>query len=1228
MLSIGRIGAGDGYKYLTSQVASQDAPRRGERLLGYYERTGHPAGIWVGEQAARFDLSGLVTEEPMEHLFGHCSHPTETLRTSTGATVLDASCAEVHVPLGRRMAQYRSIEERIRARVEAMNQSPSADDREALASAETLKGQSQAVTGFDLTFSAPKSVSILWALCGDDVRDELRAAHEAAWREALWWIETEVAATRLGRAGVAQVDVHGVCAAAFEHWYDRAGDPQLHTHMAVSAIVETLDGRWRRLDSRALYRSAAAAGERYTAKLMAEATDRLGLQWRHRRSGRSDTLLPEIDGVDDEMIAEFSPRSAQVKANLARLVGEYKDRHGYSPDRATTARLAQEAVMEGRPHSQQRCWEDERIRWLERAGRSLEVDPVCVADVLRSRTVEAAADQDKETRPLLEEAVTDVLLRLEEHGATWSARDVQRQSTAVLRELGVVDVDLAAKVAADVISDARSIPIRASEPGGDVPTLLCRRSGESVFDRAGEERFTSVAVIEAEARLAALGGAFVTAHYADWTDGALGRGCEELGEQIRQARPRLYEHPQGTARKVVEAYLMELIEGHAAMTIERARRRCGHATVTVDLDDLSEDQATAVIRLAEWSRPLDTLIGPAGSGKTTVLDTLVKAWRKMDRDVVVLGPTAIAAGVIGEAVGEQGDTLDAALARWERGDDLPSEGALVLIDEASMATSPKLSRVIEIALINGAVVRCVGDPRQLKAVGAGGGLSILADAVQGPELGNLHRFREKWEGPATLRLRSGDPEVVVDYERHGRVTEGLEPDAVETLYRTWKASPSGPHGTLMIASDNEAARTLNERSRAERVATREVEDGGLQLVDGSICGVGDVIVTRRNDRTIPTGRKAGGGGYVRNRDRWIVTERSDDGNLTVRHVKTGAQAVLPSAYVAEHVELSYAVTGHGAQGLTVEVAHALIRPTDTRQYAYVAMTRGRELNHAHVVTGQLRDEPTGYEPEMTARSVLAQVLANDEPVSARDHARVAVDRADDLFEIVSRYRYAQTEEMLTRVRPALAGLGAPDLLDHPDGWILRQALEVAEDRGFDSAELVRSCRANGAVEELATQVQRACWSGTTPAGERVRPQPLVGGLVPAPGSYVDADVASYLKRLGGTIVERRTATEKQILQGVVPSWALRWAPPPDDPELTSHWAADVAQVAVWRGAQRIVDDEDLLGPSLPPGHRDAPARATAVVAASQITNTPELTDRSREEDLKPKQNPRPDYGLV
>ena len=99
MLSIGRIGAGDGYRYLTDQVATQDAPRQGERLLSYYERTGYPAGTWTGRQAEALGLAGTVGEEAMESLFGHCCDPR------TGEA------------LGRRLAVYRSADERVAERL-------------------------------------------------------------------------------------------------------------------------------------------------------------------------------------------------------------------------------------------------------------------------------------------------------------------------------------------------------------------------------------------------------------------------------------------------------------------------------------------------------------------------------------------------------------------------------------------------------------------------------------------------------------------------------------------------------------------------------------------------------------------------------------------------------------------------------------------------------------------------------------------------------------------------------------------------------------------------------------------------------------------------------------------------------------------------------------------------------------------------------------------------------
>jgi len=125
--------------------------------------------------------------------------------------------------------------------------------------------------------------------------------------------------------------VGGVTVAAFEHWFNRAGDPQLPTHLAVSTMVRASgSGRWRRLDGRAMYRASASVGERYTGSLLARLCDELGVGVRHRQ-GRGDRALPELEGIGDRLIEVFSPRTAHVDANLARLVGEYVDAHGLRP---------------------------------------------------------------------------------------------------------------------------------------------------------------------------------------------------------------------------------------------------------------------------------------------------------------------------------------------------------------------------------------------------------------------------------------------------------------------------------------------------------------------------------------------------------------------------------------------------------------------------------------------------------------------------------------------------------------------------------------------------------------------------------------------------------------------------------------------------------------------------------------------------------------------------------
>src|SRR5205823_452243 len=135
---------------------------------------------------------------------------------------------------------------------------------------EAIGRANRRLPGYDLTFSAPKSVSLLYGLGSATVSAEVVAAHEAAVDAALGYLEREAAVVRRGTDGVHQLAARGLIAAAFRHRTSRAGDPQLHTHVLVANAAQGPDGRFGALDGRLLYRHQRVAGALYQAQLRAE----------------------------------------------------------------------------------------------------------------------------------------------------------------------------------------------------------------------------------------------------------------------------------------------------------------------------------------------------------------------------------------------------------------------------------------------------------------------------------------------------------------------------------------------------------------------------------------------------------------------------------------------------------------------------------------------------------------------------------------------------------------------------------------------------------------------------------------------------------------------------------------------------------------------------------------------------------------------------------------------
>jgi conjugative relaxase-like TrwC/TraI family protein len=206
------------------------------------------------------------------------------------------------------------------------------------------------VAGIDLTFRAPKSVSVLWAVGPEDLGDGLRAAHDAAVREALGYLEREACWARRGAGGKVQVPGGGFVGAAFTHRASRAGDPLLHTHVVVGNLTQGPDGRWTALDARHLYRQAKTAGYLYQAVLRVEITERTGLDWNPVEHGVAD-----LAAVPREVVEHFSQRRREILEHMAE--------HG-----GRSAASAQVAALETRRAKDEPPLTRQRAEWRARAA--------------------------------------------------------------------------------------------------------------------------------------------------------------------------------------------------------------------------------------------------------------------------------------------------------------------------------------------------------------------------------------------------------------------------------------------------------------------------------------------------------------------------------------------------------------------------------------------------------------------------------------------------------------------------------------------------------------------------------------------------------------------------------------------------------------------------------------------------------------------------------------------
>ena len=272
----------------------------------------------------------------------------------------------------------------------------------------------------------------------------------------------------------------------------------------------------------------------------------------------------------------------------------------------------------------------------------------------------------------------------------------------------------------------------------------------------------------------------------------------------------------------------------------------------------------------------------------------------------------------------------------------------------------------------------------------------VADDTNAVELTDPHRFNDPDEARATLAIRDGRAEGVEFYDTHDRIRSGARHELIDRALAAWEFDQTAGLDTLLIAASTADVTALNARARLARVHAGTVEALGIELVDGCVVGVGDLVVTRRNDRRLITDTR----GFVKNGDAWTVHRRHRDGGLTLVRADH-AQVRLPHDYVAQHLELGYATTAARAQGRTVDTAHALIDRAYTRETLYVALTRARRSTTLFVTIAETVDLDAERPPSPVAKAtdVLASLTKQDAAQLAATH----VARHSDLDSVQRRY---------------------------------------------------------------------------------------------------------------------------------------------------------------------------------------------------------------------------------
>lgn len=874
MLSIGAMSASQAGYY--TGLSRED----------YYTNGGEPPGVWIGSGSRIIGAAGPVSSVALNNLFRGLS----------------------------------------------------ADGSRELVQLQNHVGKQRHRPGWDLTFSAPKSVSALWSQADPALRASIQAAQFQAVREAIGYLEETAAFTRRGKSG-SELERAGLLVACFEHSTSRALDPQLHTHALVLNIGVGPDGGTRTLSSLSLFESKMAAGAIYRAELAFQLRE-LGFDIERKRSWF------EVSGVPARLIETFSKRREAIKQVLATKGID-------SPQAASIAALetreAKETVSREKLFASWRMdgkavgWSPEKSlrrsrTMLDNQGRSIERATAISMATSGLLTDQAHFTKRDFVRSLAEQAQGTSLSGAEVRALAERHLENSAEVVRLGAATGVGRYTTPAMLALEqrVLENARALDKDRSHS-----TSVSQRTIPNPHSGLSEEQARAVRHITTDTGAIALVSGMagtgktrmLTAAREIWEQ----QGLNVIGASLSGRATRELQEGSGIASTTIAKLFYDLDRDSTTKRRQHTPSRSPLGPdVSAPIKELARKYGPNILE------PLERLAQRYGPNILAPIADLLSA--RFARDERSLSRLL---NHYGPDIREAWRALAKHLAKTiSHSNPVLTQRSVLVVDEAGMVSTPDMERLLSACRESGAKLTLVGDPKQLQPIGPGAPFAKLCTTLGNAELADIRRQSEPWARKLVKDMAAGkSQEALAKLAERGLLSvSASKEEAMTALIGQWRADGISLKDTLILASTRAEVSTLNLLAQAQRQAAGELGSRHVQVGDCQIAA-GDRVMFTKTSR--PRGVENGGRGTATNVD-------VRGGKITVQ--ADSGQKITIALKEFPHICLGYASTVHRAQGATSMNAYVFAGgKMQDRELSYVQVSRARNLTRFFITRAEAGD---------------------------------------------------------------------------------------------------------------------------------------------------------------------------------------------------------------------------------------------------------------------------------